>query len=146
MWQKCGFIFSAIERLFIPLLLFAIRIFWGVSFAITGWGKLQALPKTAAFFASLHVPAPLFHAYLVGGIEALGGLLLVLGLASRLSSLLLSGVMLTALFLAHDLSSLSHLHDFPTLVQQAPFPYLFAALTILAFGPGPLSLDAILKK
>ena len=127
MWQKCSAICSAIERVFIPLLLFTIRFVWGVSFAITGWGKLQALPKTAAFFASLHIPAPLFHSYLVGGIETLGGVLLILGLASRVSSLLLSGLMLTALFLAHNLSSLSHLHDFPTLVQQAPVSYLFAA-------------------
>lgn len=146
MWQRCSFIISAIERLFTPLLLFAIRLFWGVSFAITGWGKLQAISKTAAFFASLHIPAPLFHAYIVGGIETIGGILLVLGLASRLSSLLLSGIMLAALLLAHDLGSITHLHDFPTLVQQAPFSYLFAALTILAFGPGSLSFDTIIKK
>ncbi len=137
---------AALERLLAPLVLFAIRLFWGVSFALSGWGKLQALTKTAAFFASLHVPAPLLHAYLVGGIETIGGVLLVLGLASRLASLLLSGVMLVALILAHDLSSITHLHDFPSLVQQTPFSYLFAALTILAFGPGPLSFDAIIKK
>ena len=146
MWQRCSVVFSGMERLLAPLLLFAIRFFWGFSFAMSGWGKLQAISKTAAFFASLHIPAPLIHAYLVGGIEMIGGILLVLGFASRLSSLLLSGVMLGALLFDHDLSSITHLHNFSTLVELPPFPYLFAALTILTFGPGPLSFDAILKK
>ena len=34
-----------------PLLL-VIRLYWGISFAQTGWGKLTHLDRTASFFAS----------------------------------------------------------------------------------------------
>ena len=56
------------------------------------------LPGTAAFFESLGLPG--FGAYLVFGAEALGGVLIALGLFTRLSAIVLAAVSAGA-FWAH---------------------------------------------
>src|SRR5690348_2415855 len=89
--KKC--IFNSSCRLFVraagylqsPLLL-AIRLYWGWQFFQTGKGKLMNLDRTAEFFQSLHIPMPRLNACLAGGTECIGGLLLLLGLGSRLIS------------------------------------------------------------
>ncbi|MGB0124289.1 MAG: DoxX family protein, partial [Silvibacterium sp.] len=79
-------IYDAISRkltlLQSPFLL-AIRLYWGWQFAQTGWGKLHNLAKITGFFASLNIPFPAFSAHFVSGLEFVGGLLLIVGLASR---------------------------------------------------------------
>ena len=65
-------------------LLFAVRLYWGWQFFQTGWGKLHNMPHVIEFFTSLGIPAPVFNAYFVSGLECFGGILLALGLGSRL--------------------------------------------------------------
>jgi putative oxidoreductase len=71
-----------------PLLL-AIRLYWGWQFAQDGWGKLTHLDKVTQFFSSLSLPAPGVAALMVALIELVGGTLFALGIASRLTSLML---------------------------------------------------------
>jgi len=71
-----------------PLLL-AIRLYWGWQFAQDGWGKLTHLDRVTQFFASLNLPMPGTTALAVALIEFVGGLLLALGIGSRLVSLVL---------------------------------------------------------
>src|SRR6202521_2499362 len=78
-----------------PFLL-AIRLYWGWQFAQTGWGKMHNIAKITEFFASLNIPFPEFSAHFISGLEFFGGLLLILGLASRLTGLLLGSNMLAA--------------------------------------------------
>src|SRR5271155_6245047 len=66
-----------------PFLL-AVRLYWGWQFMQTGWGKLTNIGKGIQFFAQLGIPAPALNAYFVSGLEFGGGVLLVLGLGSRL--------------------------------------------------------------
>lgn len=147
-----------------PLLLI-IRLYWGISFAQTGWGKLTHLDKTTAFFTDLHLPMPRLNAMAAGFTECFGGALLVLGLFARPVSVPLIFTMIVA-YLTADRDSLqpvlSDLHRFFTsfdfkaltsafgntdkLVSAAPFLFLFAALIVLIFGPGKFSLDALLFK
>src|SRR5215471_7161614 len=68
-----------------PFLLF-IRIVFGWQFLQTGIGHFTHMDKTVAFFTDLHIPAPSFTAHFVSGLETVGGILLILGLASRLIS------------------------------------------------------------
>ena len=70
-------------------LLAAIRLYWGWQFMQDGWGKLTHLDKVTQFFASLSLPAPGVAALLVALVELVGGTLFLLGLASRLTSLVL---------------------------------------------------------
>src|SRR3984893_18259135 len=78
-----------------PFLL-AVRLYWGWQFVQTGWGKMHHIAKITGFFMSLNIPFPAFNAHFISGLEFIGGLLLILGLASRLTGLLLAGNMLVA--------------------------------------------------
>src|SRR5260221_2904368 len=69
-----------------PFLL-AVRLYWGWQFMQTGWGKLTDIGKVVGFFTDLGIPAPALNAYFVSALEFGGGLLLILGLGSRLIAL-----------------------------------------------------------
>jgi putative oxidoreductase len=86
---------AAASRLRSPFLL-AVRLYWGWQFVQTGWGKMHNIGKIVAFFASLNIPFPSASAHFVAGLEFFGGILLILGLATRLTGLLLAGNMLVA--------------------------------------------------
>src|SRR3954470_24164576 len=73
------------------------RLTVGVVFIQTGWGKLHSLGDVTEFFASLHIPAPAFQARLAAGTEFFGGLLVLLGLATRLAALPLGFTMIVAI-------------------------------------------------
>jgi len=124
-------------------LLFVIRFYWGLSFARTGWGKLMHLDKTAAFFADLGIPVPKLNAIMAGSTECVGGALLLVGLFSRVVSLPLIFTMLVA-YATADRDALNAIFsDTDKFVSAAPFLFLLAALVVLVFGPGKLSLDAL---
>ncbi len=131
---------------FQPLLLLAIRLFWGIYFAITGYGKFLHANDVSQFFDSLHIPFPLFSTYLTGFFELLGGISLILGLASRLFSIPLIVICCTALATAHKDALASLVKDPQVIINQAPFTFLLAGLIIFVFGPGLLSIDALIKR
>jgi hypothetical protein len=72
-----------------PFLLF-VRLYWGVQLMQSGWGKLHNLDKVTDFFTSLGLPAPGFTATAISSLELCGGLLLAVGLFSRLISFVLT--------------------------------------------------------
>jgi putative oxidoreductase len=124
-----------------PFLLL-VRLYWGWQFTQTGWGQLSNIPKVTAFFGSLGIPAPGLTAYFIGGLELVGGFLLIVGLASRLIALPLVINMLVAFVTADREALLSVFSDPDKLYAAAPYTFLFASLLILIFGPGRFSLDA----
>lgn len=130
------------------IFLFWMRLTWGREFYLSGMGKLQAIEKTTIFFTSLNIPKPLFHAYLVGGIEAIGGFLLIIGFASRLISIPLALIMFAAFSVAHSQVFIDfHFVKEPlSLVAEAPYPFLITSLLVLLFGPGRISVDAFIKR
>ncbi len=128
-----------------PLLL-VIRLYWGWQFAQTGWGKLMNLDRTAGFFDSLGIPLPKLNAIMAGATECGGGLLLALGLFARPASVPLIFTMLVAYGTA-DRDALRVIASEPDqFTGAAPFLFLLASLIVLAFGPGKLSLDALLGR
>jgi putative oxidoreductase len=124
-----------------PLLL-VIRLFWGFSFAQTGWGKLTHVERTAAYFADLGLPLPKLNALMAGSTECLGGVLLALGLFARPVSVPLIFTMLVAYATADSEALHAVFSDPDKFTGAAPFLFLLAAVIVLAFGPGKLSLDA----
>lgn len=128
-----------------PLLLI-LRLYWGWGFARTGWGKLTHLDRTAGFFTSLDIPAPKLNAILAGGTECLGGVLLLLGLGSRLVTVPLGFVMMIAYLTADREAVQAVFSDPDRFTEAAPFLFLLTTVLIFAFGPGRLSLDAWLKR
>jgi putative oxidoreductase len=138
---------STLNLLQSPLLL-AIRLYWGYQFIQDGWGKLTHLAKVTEFFASLNLPAPWLAAGLVGSIELFGGILFVLGLGSRLVSLVLFVNMTMAyLSVPDDRVNFSHILSNPSDFYGAtPYTYWFAALLILILGPGVFAVDWIIGR
>jgi putative oxidoreductase len=130
-----------------PLLL-AIRLTWGWQFFITGKGKLLNQEHVAQYFASLGIPFPALNAWFVSGLECFGGLLLLAGLGSRAIALLLSIDMIVAyLSVAEDRAKVFHVFQNPDPFFQAdPFLFLYASLIVLAFGPGLISVDALIAR
>ncbi|MFP5235662.1 MAG: DoxX family protein [Acidobacteriota bacterium] len=123
-----------------PLLL-AIRLYWGWQFAVDGWGKLTHLAKVTDYFTTLNLPAPHFTAIVVALVEFLGGILLAIGLGTRLVSLILF-VNMTVAFLAAESDAFFSFLSNPDKFQGADaYNYWFAALLILILGPGSLALD-----
>ena len=128
-----------------PLLL-AVRLYWGWQFLQTGWGKLQDIPKVTDFFTSLGLPFPSVTAYVVGTSECIGGILLFFGLGSRLISLPLLADMIGA-YVTADREALRAIFSEPGKFYAAdPYTFLFASLLILVFGPGKISVDALIER
>jgi putative oxidoreductase len=142
---RYGLLIQATQRLQSPLLL-AIRLYWGWQFFLTGRGKLMDPGKVAEFFQSLHIPFPSFNVYLAGGTECFGGLLLVVGLCSRLISMPLIFVTIIA-YLTAEIDTVKHIFSNPDkFVSADPFLFMLAAILVLAFGPGAFSLDRLIGK
>lgn len=117
---------------FAPYLYAVLRIVAGLLFAQHGSQKLFGIPGGSD-------PVPLLSLMGFGGLVELGGgLLIALGLFTRVAAFLASGQMAVAYFMAH--------------VPQGPVPllnkgelsivYCFLFLYIVAHGPGIWSLDA----
>lgn len=124
-----------------PLALLVVRVFVGVGFFYAGKGKLEDLGRTSAFFADLGLPLPGVQAAFIGGLEAAGGIALVLGLGTRIFAALLSCTMIVALLLTHEGTLMEALSDFTAL---APLPFLLPLLVLLTHGASTWSLDWIL--
>ncbi len=126
-----------------PLLL-AVRLYWGWLFCQAGWGKATHIPHVVEYFTSLGVPAPALNAYFISWLEVVGGILLALGLLSRLIALPLTIDMIVAYVLG-DREALGSIFSAPDKFYAAsPYTFLCASLLILVFGPGKLSLDTLL--
>ena len=129
-----------------PLFLLAVRLFWGWQFFKTGLGKFADLESITNYFATLGIPSPAINAMMAATTETIGGLFLMLGFATRLISIPLIVTMLVALFTAHAEATQMIWEDPTNFVTQLPFTFLFAAIITFVFGPGPISIDALLKR
>ncbi len=73
-----------------------LRVVLGITFFIHGLAKLQGgIENTAGWFASIGLPGIL--AYVVAGIELLGGVALIIGLGTKIVSALFALIMLGAI-------------------------------------------------
>ena len=128
-----------------PLLL-VIRLYWGWQFLQSGIDHIRNMSDFVTFMSSHGVPAPWLNAHFVAALEAGGGVLLILGLASRLIAVPLAVNMMVA-YVTADRDNLAaifsdHAEDF---YKALPFSFLLASLLILIFGPGWFSLDTIIQ-
>lgn len=129
-----------------PLLLLAIRLYWGIALFETGLGKFHNHQSVVDFFNSLTIPYPEANAYAVAFFETVGGLALALGFGARLMSIPLIVILCTALATAHREALLHIFQDPETFINQAPFNFLMASLVVFCFGPGSLSIDRFFTK
>ena len=118
------------------------RLVVGYTFMLTGWGKLTNLPAITENFISWGIPFPHILTPFVSGVEFFGGILLMLGLMTRIAGGALAVIMVVAVISAKldDIDSLETLLGF----EEATY---FAVFTWLAItGAGKASLDHLLTR
>jgi putative oxidoreductase len=128
-----------------PLLL-VIRVYWGWQLSQNGWGKLHNLPHVTEFFQSLGLPAPAFTATFVSSFEFVAGILLAIGLLSRIAALGIFIDMTTAYITSDRPAFTSFFSDPNAFAAAAPFIFWFVALLILILGPGKFALDTLIAR
>jgi putative oxidoreductase len=117
--------------------LLLLRLSIGVLMIHHGPAKLAAPPQFAhTYVASLHLPFPLFFAYVAGFSELIGSWLVIFGLLTPLGALALSGTMTVA---AYQHISTAGLNIY---VLELVMLYLGGSLALLLNGPGRFSFDA----
>ncbi|MFM7642685.1 MAG: DoxX family protein [Cyanobium sp.] len=117
--------------------LLVLRLSVGVMMIHHGQEKLADPQQFAStYVASLHLPFPLFFAYVAGFSELIGSWLLILGLLTPLGALALGGTMSVAAF-QHILTAGLNIY-----VLELVALYLGGSLALLLIGPGRYSFDA----
>jgi len=123
------------------------RITLGHAFFLTGRGKLANFETFVSFLSDQGVPWPEMNAHVVARLEYYGGILLVLGLLTRLVAFGLAGTMVVALVTERRqfLESWRFSGDVgPT--DIASFVFLILLSWLVLYGPGVVSLDALLAR
>jgi putative oxidoreductase len=128
------------------LLLFLIRIFWGWGFFEAGKGKFMNFERTTNFFSSLNIPFPEINVFIAASTEMFGGLLLLIGLGSRIVPLPLIFTMIVAYLTAHTEELSYFFSDTGKFIAAEPFLFLLASLIVFLFGSGRISTDYIIRK
>lgn len=125
---------------FLPLLLIRFILAYGFyNPAKMKWNDINAIGE---WFGSIGVPAPYLNAYLAASTEALGVLLLILGLGTRLISIPLMVTMVVAIVTVH----LENGFEAGQNGFEIPLYYLIMLFTLFVFGPGKASLDEWIEK
>jgi putative oxidoreductase len=135
-------IFSAIlnSRAAMGPLLLAARVFMAAVFVIFGVYKIAFNEKMKGYMNAHGVPGALI--YLVIPVQIGGGILVAVGYQTRFAALMLAGFCIVAPSLFHT--------DFKNGTELAHFTKDFAIaggfLFMIAYGPGPISLDEYLAQ
>ena len=124
-----------------PVLLLG-RILASAIFILAGWGKLTAAAATKGYFAKAGVPLPEIAYYVAVAVELGGGLLLLLGLQTRMVALVLAVFCVATALLAHtDFADRGQLINFE---KNMAMTGGFLAFTVA--GAGRFSLDALVGR
>jgi len=136
--------FGLVSYLQSPFLLL-VRLYWGWQLAESGWGKLHHLSGVAEYFGTLGLPMPAQMAVFIACVEFFGGIFLTLGLASRITGLVLTVNMIMAYVIGDHEALFSFFSDPDKFIAAAPFAFLIVALIVLIFGAGKISVDTAIS-
>ena len=116
---------------------FFARIFLAVLFVVSGWGKLTGFEGAVGYVASNGLPVPQIFTALTILVELGGGILLILGLFSRLVAFIMAGFALLTIVVVHHFWTMTDA-DMMMIQIQAMKNLAIAGglLMITAFGPG----------
>jgi putative oxidoreductase len=122
-----------------------VRVLVGVIMLVHGWQKLQGGPSGfGQALAGLGVPLPELMAYVVTFVEIIGGVLLIVGLLSRLAALLLTIDLVVAILLVKVNIGLLSPPDGSGVGAELELALIAGLLAVLLAGPGRLSVDQVL--
>lgn len=120
----------------------AARLVVGEIFMTSGWGKLQNLEQITENFIGWGIPFPQILTPFTAGAEFVCGILIALGLLTRISGGVLGVIMIVAIKSAlwEQVDSLDTLLGFSETAYLAIFFWLAIA------GPGKASIDYLLTR
>jgi putative oxidoreductase len=122
-----------------------VRVLAGIIMFAHGWQKLQGGPSGfGQALAGLGVPLPQLMAYVVTFVELIGGVLLIVGLLSRLTALLLTIDLVVAILLVKVNIGLLSPGDGSGVGAELDLALIGSFLVVLLAGPGRLSVDQAL--
>lgn len=120
-----------------------VRVIVGVVMVVHGWQKLMGGPVGfgLAMNTAFGVPFPVLTGWAVTLVELVGGLLLLLGLASRVTALVLTVELVLAILVVNvHVGFVTPMSGGGSGVEF-PLTVIAGLLVILFTGPGPVSLD-----
>jgi putative oxidoreductase len=120
---------------FSEALLSVLRVMTGLLFFAHGSAKLLGFPVTPHFAGGVELFS---FTGLTGLLELVGGALIAIGLFTRLTAFILSGMMAVAYFMAHAPRGFHPINNGGELAILFCFIFLYIA----AAGPGRWSVDA----
>lgn len=123
---------------FSDIALLLSRILLALVLITHGWTKFNDLAATAQGFASMGVPLATASAVATAAIELIGGVLILLGIGTRI----VSGIVVLLMIGAYAFAHLGA----PVAEFQAAALVASAALALLAAGPGRIAIDALLGR
>ncbi len=119
-----------------------VRLFFGYFWAETGWAKLHNLDGATQRFVDWGIPHAAFNATLSAGTEFVGGVLLMLGLLTRLTS----AAMLFNMIVAIALVAIKNVQAFDDFVELDEFTYILIFFWFIVAGPGKASIDTFINR
>lgn len=124
------------------LAILALRLAVGVVLAYHGWLKVGDVSGFAGFVDSLGIPAPDLMAYVVTYLELLGGIALIVGLATRyVAALFVVEMVFTIVLVKLDVGLIAPEGG---VGAELDLLILAIALSLVLTGAGRWSIDSIL--
>lgn len=127
-----------------PVAPVVLRLAVGTVMALHGWQKLTEMgPATfgSGMVADLGIPAPVLVGWLITLVELIGGILLVLGLLTRVAAVAISFVLVgAALLVKPDLGVIAPMGSMLP-GAELDIALLAGAIGVLLLGPGRPSFD-----
>ena len=162
--KVCKWVTPVTENLQSAALLL-VRLILAYTFFSPAMMKWSDMAATAGWFESMGIPLPTLNAYMAASTEMAGVVLLTLGLFSRLISIPLLVTMFVAIATVHGANGYHVISEtlqwsdayvngeqvagtvvFLQNGYENVLNYIAMLLVILSFGPGKISIDAIIKK
>lgn len=112
-----------------------LRVVVGIVFLVHGIQKLNGIDMVTGFFTQVGIPAAGFFAWVVALVETIGGAALILGVGTHIAAVLLSVVMLVAIFGVKRKMGFTGGYEFDLTLLAALVGFLFQ-------GAGKYSVDA----
>ncbi|HSS97635.1 MAG TPA: DoxX family protein [Terriglobales bacterium] len=119
-----------------------LRIVIGIIFLVHGWQKIHVFGfhGVEASFLQIGIPLPVISSAVVILVEFLGGIALILGLATRWAALLIAIDMAGAIFFVHFKGGFYVNHG----GYEYALSLLAACLALTLTGAGSLAIDSLL--
>lgn len=139
-FKKLYLEFSRLSEYLTSFSLLFARLLIGYGFYEPAMRKWADINSVAQWFDSIGIPFPTFSAYLASTAETIGVVFLILGFLTRLISIPLIIVMITAIVTVHIGNGFSAgVNGF-----EIPLYYMVFLMVFTTFGPGRFSIDKMI--